>query len=198
MNPDPSWQENVNARNQRVGKMAIGVIVGMFLFGFASIPMYRWVCAQVNPGGSSWFNGDPDDYTGVVIDPTRTLNVRFTTNVERVLPWEFYSVENRIEMHPGEKKLVRFVSKNNADYPVKGKAVYDINPAAAGRHYRKIECFCFIEQTLEAGEQVDMPLYFWFDPEIPEHVKEISLAYTFFSAESSMARSIRNRETLAR
>lgn len=194
----PQWDQDYAARNQKVGKMAIGVIVVMFLFGFASIPLYRWVCAQVNPGGSSWFNGDPDDYTGVVVDTSRTINVRFTTNVERVLPWEFYSMENRVDIHPGEKILVNFVSRNTENYPMKGKAVYDINPPEAGRHYRKIECFCFIEQTLEGGERADMPLYFWFDPEIPEHVKEISLAYTFFSAESSMERSMRNKATRTR
>lgn len=179
------------ARNRQVGKMAIGVIVVMFLVGFASIPLYRWVCAQLDPGGSAWFNGDPDSYENVAIDTSRTLRVRFATNVERQLPWDFYSTESIVEVNPGEKRLVNFVSKNRETFPIKGKAVYDINPPAAAPYFRKIECFCFIEQTLDGGEQVDMPLYFWFDPALPDHIKDITLAYTFFGYDSSLTRSKR-------
>ncbi|MBA2662184.1 MAG: cytochrome c oxidase assembly protein [Bradymonadaceae bacterium] len=178
--------------------MAIGVIVGMFLFGFASIPLYRLVCLKYNPGGSTWFNGKSDPYVDVEIDTSRTVRVRFATNVERQLPWDFSSSENFAEVHPGEKRLIKFNARNQESFAVKGKAVYDINPPEAGQHFRKIECFCFIEQTLAGNEHVEMPLYFWFDSELPAHVKEITIAYTFFNGDSSMARSIQNRRADAR
>ncbi len=180
---------DIQASNKRFGKIAIGITVGMFLFGFASIPIYRMVCQKYMPGGSSWFNGDPDPYVDVEIDKSRTVRVRFATNVERQLPWDFYATEAYANVHPGEKRLINFVSKNNESFPVKGKAVYDINPPIAGQHFRKIECFCFIEQTLGPNERVDMPLYFWFDSDLPAHVKDITIAYTFFNADSSMTRS---------
>lgn len=185
--------EDIQSKNARFGRISIGIIVGMFLFGFASIPIYRMVCEKYMPGGSSWFNGDPDPYVDVAIDESRTVRVRFTTNVERQLPWDFYAAASHADVHPGEKRLINFVSRNNATFPVKGKAVYDINPPVAGQYFRKIECFCFIEQTLAPNEQVDMPLYFWFDAGLPEHVKEITLAYTFFNADSSLARSAQKR-----
>ena len=183
--PDP----RVQAKNARVARKAIMVIVGMFLFGFASIPLYRWVCAQSDPGGSSWFIGEPDVYEGVEVDEERDIRVRFNTNVERQLPWSFEVDERHVDVHPGQKQVVTFTANNPANRPITGKAVYDISPPEAAAHFKKMECFCFIEQTLDGGETMDMPLVFWFDPELPEHVTEISLGYTFFNAESSRARA---------
>lgn len=190
---------DIDARNRKLGRVFTVVIIAMFLVGFASIPAYRWICMKVNPGGSAWFNGQPDDYTGVVADTSRKVRVRFTTNVERQLPWNFYPEMPSMEVHPGEKKLVKFYAKNlDTTGAIKGKAVYDINPPEAGQFFKKIECFCFIEQTLEAGEEVEMPLYFWFDPQLPPHIKEITLAYTFFNFDSSMERSLKAREASKR
>ncbi|RDV38829.1 cytochrome c oxidase assembly protein [Bradymonadaceae bacterium TMQ3] len=178
-------------RNARLGKWFIGVIVGMFLLGFASIPLYRWVCAQTDPGGSAYFNGEADSYEGVVVDESRQVRVRFATNVERQLPWSFDVGEKHVTVHPGEKRLVSFTAFNEAPFPIKGKAVYDINPPEAAPYFKKIECFCFVEQTIDGESKYDMPLLFWFDPELPEHVTEVTLAYTFFSADSSMTRASR-------
>nr|WP_283808358.1 cytochrome c oxidase assembly protein [Lujinxingia litoralis] len=178
-------------RNAKMSKWLISVIVVMFLFGFASIPLYRWVCAKIDPGGSSYFTGDSDVYEGVTVDESRTVRVRFATNVERQLPWTFRVDESHVEVHPGAKRLVTFEAFNEAPFPVKGKAVYDINPPEAAPYFKKIECFCFVEQTIDGESGYSMPLYFWFDPELPEHVKEVTLAYTFFNADSSMSRSNR-------
>lgn len=190
--PGPSTYQmdsSVGAQNARIGKMAIGVIVGMFLFGFASIPLYRWVCAQTDPGGSSWFIGEPDVYENVEVDDDRELRVRFNTNVERQLPWEFGVDDNHVDINVGAKEVVTFNAVNPGSNAVTGKAVYDISPPEAAPHFKKMECFCFIEQTLDPGESMDMPLVFWFDPDLPEHVTNITLGYTFFNAESSRARA---------
>lgn len=189
--PESSYQRDgeVDVRNKRVGKLAIGVVVGMFLFGFASIPLYRWVCAQTDPGGSSWFIGEPDVYENVEVDDDRDIRIRFNTNVERQLPWSFDVEQRSVDINPGEKSVVNFEATNTASDPVTGKAVYDISPPEAAPHFKKLECFCFIEQTLDPGQTIEMPLVYWFDPELPEHVEEISLGYTFFNAESSRARA---------
>ena len=189
----PDYQhtpEELAARNGEFGKFCIGVVAAMFLAGFASIPIYRLVCAQVDPGGSSWFTGDPDIYEGTEVDESRQVRVRFATNVERQLPWEFGISQNFATVHPGEKKLLEFTAMNMASIPVTGKAVYDINPPAAAPHFKKIECFCFIEQQLAARQEMVMPLYFWFDPDLPAHVTDVTIGYTFFNSDTSMARAM--------
>ncbi len=180
------------SKNAKTGKIAIGIVVGMFLFGFASIPMYRWVCAQTDPGGSSWFIGEPDVYEDVEVDEQRNLTVNFRTNVDRQLPWQFDVETSQVDINPGEQTIVDFSAANTAIDDTTGKAIYDISPPEAAPHFKKTECFCFIEQTLSAGDDVEFPLVFWFDSDLPEHVDEIDLGYTFFNAQSSRARAAAN------
>lgn len=174
--------------HQKTVAYIIGFIVAMFAFGWGSIPLYRMVCAKLDPGGSSYFNGESDNYENVEVDESRTIDVRFTTNVQNDLPWEFAHGEPSVEVHPGEKSLVNFEVTNRQNREITGKAVYDINPPEAGQYFKKIECFCFKQQTLEAGQTREMPLYFWMDPDIPEDIDKVTLAYTFFNAESSRQR----------
>lgn len=190
--PEPTGHSpdaETSEKNARLGKVFVTVVVAMFLAGFASIPLYRMVCAKIDPGGSSWQNGDPDVYEGVEVDESRTIRVRFNTGVERQLPWEFDVDQRYVDVHPGEKNTVDFVALNEADHETVGKAVYDISPPEAAPYFKKRECFCFIEQTMAAGQEVDMPLVYWFDPDMPDHIDEIYLGYTFFNAESSRARA---------
>lgn len=180
-------------KNKKASKIMIGVIVVMFLFGFASIPLYRIVCSAIDPGGSS-YSADlvsAKEYQGVKIDTSRTVSVRMTTTVNRSLPWEFKNLTNRVELNPGQRQLVKFYAKNKADVAVRGKAVYDIIPAEAGQYLKKIECFCFQEQKLGPGESIEMPLIFWFEPDMPAHIQDITLAYTFFNMESSLESAIK-------
>jgi cytochrome c oxidase assembly protein subunit 11 len=176
--------------NKKMGKKLLAFTAFMFLVAAASIPLYRIVCVAIDPGGSSSQNGETDVYDDVKVDKSRTVKVRFAAEVNRQLPWKFGPSEPSVEVHPGEKRLTKFTSENlDRGRAIKGQAVYDINPPEAGQYFKKIECFCFTEQTLEPGEKVDMPLYFWFDPDMPDHIKEITLAYTFFNADSSRTRS---------
>lgn len=178
-----------NADNARFLKYIIGFIVAMFLVGWGSIPLYRIVCKSLDPGGSSWQNGSTDSYKGVTVDESRTIEVRFTANVQNNLPWTFGPETPSVDVHPGQKKLVKFTSTNlNQNRSIMGKAVYDINPPEAGQYFKKIECFCFTQQTLDPGQTREMPLYFWFDPDVPESIDRVTLAYTFFNAESSRSR----------
>ena len=182
-------------KNRRSAKIMIGVIIGMFIFGFASIPLYRIVCDTIDPGGSAYSNGSQDAYQGVTVDASRTVRVRMTANVNRQLPWEFWPEMGRVEVHPGQKQRVVFKAKNNDSLgSITGKAVYDINPPEAGQYFKKIECFCFQEQELAAGEQASLPLIFWFDPSMPDSITDVTIAYTFFNMDSSLERTIKDRE----
>lgn len=167
-------------------KYAVGFMLFMFGVGWASIPLYRIVCKSLDPGGSSWQNGSVDKYEGVEVNESRNVRVRFTASTQEKLPWEFRPMKPSVEVHPGEKKLVKFTSVNlDQTDAITGKAVYDINPPEAGQYFKKIECFCFIEQTLQPGEKKDMPLYFWFEPDMPDNIKRVTLGYTFFNADTS-------------
>lgn len=175
--------------HQKTVAYIIGFIVLMFGFGWGSIPLYRMVCKSLDPGGSSYYNGQTDKYQNVEVDESRDIQVRFTTNVQGDLPWTFDNLQPSVTVHPGEKKLVKFDATNtNPNEAITGKAVYDINPPEAGQYFKKIECFCFKQQTLTAGQTRTMPLYFWLEPDIPEDIDKVTIAYTFFNAESSRER----------
>lgn len=182
---------DVEEQNKKTMLYSVGLMLFTFVVvGLGSIPMYRWVCQKLNPGGSTAQNGTVDKYEGVDVDESRTINVRFSANVQNDLPWMFNPKVPSVKVHPGEKKLVHFESKNlAANRAIKGKAVYDIIPAAASQYFKKVECFCFKEQTLEGGQKRDMPLNFWLEPDLPDHIDEVTLAYTFFNAESSRKRN---------
>lgn len=161
------------------------VLIAFFGLAWGSIPLYRLVCKSLDPGGSAASNGSADEYENVEVDKSRRVTVRFTTNVQGGLAWEFRSRQPSVRVHPGEKKLVKFVAKNNMKQAVTGKGVYDINPPEAGAAFKKIECFCFQKQTLEADEKAIMPLYFWLEPDdLPEDVRKVTIGYTFFDADS--------------
>lgn len=192
----PASSADFAEQNKKSGKKLIIVIVGSFIFAWASIPLYRIVCDQIDPGGTTWRNGSTDTYSDVEVDKTRKVRVRFASNVNEQLPWSFKPLTGRVEVHPGEQKLVKFHAKNlDPQHAITGKAVYDINPPEAGQYFKKIECFCFVEQELAAGEEMDMPLVFWFEPDMPDHIKEVTLAYTFFNADSSLKRSLQKQES---
>lgn len=187
---------SVEEKNKRMAKTFIGVIVGMFLFGFASIPLYRIYCANVDPGGSSAQNGDVEIYGDTKIDKSHKLKIRFATMVNKQLPWHFEVSEINDEVYAGEKGVITFRVKNMSDVSIKGKAVYDITPAQAGFYLKKLECFCFTEQILGPGEEMNMALRYWFDPEIPKEINNITIAYTFFNIDSSFERSQKKADSL--
>jgi cytochrome c oxidase assembly protein subunit 11 len=180
--------------HQKIVTYMVGFILAMFAFGWGSIFLYNLVCKQIDPGGTASKTG-LDQYKNVKVDESRDIEVRFMANVNGGLPWDFYPVNKTVTVHPGERKLVNFISKNNADRDILGKAIYDIQPAQAGGYFKKNECFCFQQQTLDAGQRREMPLNFWIDPNLPDSIDKITLAYTFFNSESSRDRAKRQHTT---
>ena len=76
-------------------------------------------------------------------------------------------------------------ASNTGSTAITGRAVYNVSPDVAGRYFIKIDCFCFTEQTLKAGETVDMPVSYYIDPAIMDDpvakkIDEITLSYTFY------------------
>lgn len=121
------------------------------------------------------------------------IRIRFTSQVSDTLPWSFTPAQREITVCPGQKTLAFYVASNHhpTDALV-GVATYNVVPDVAGAYFNKIQCFCFDEQRLNAGETVDMPIDFFIDPAIEDDkvlkgINEITLSYTFFLADDQSA-----------
>ena len=121
------------------------------------------------------------EVTGRESRQERRIVVEFVASVNQQAPWEFRPALASMEVHPGELYETTFFAKNLTRRPLTGRAVPNIAPGQANRHFRKTECFCFTEQSFAANEGRDMPLTFMVDPELPEHIDRLTLSYTFFS-----------------
>jgi len=122
------------------------------------------------------------------VENGRLITVRFDSTVGDVLPWTFEPVQLDVKVVPGETALSFFRVSNLSDKPITGVATYNVHPPKAGLYFSKIQCFCFEEQRLLPGETVDMPVFFFIDPEFLEdaqltHVHNITLSYTFFQTD---------------
>lgn len=156
------------------------IIGGMAGLTAASVPLYRLFCQVTGYGGTT---GVAADAGGEVLE--RTIKIRFNADVDPALPWAFGPVEREIEVHIGENSLAFYRAENHADTAITGAATYNVTPHKVGPYFSKIACFCFDEQTLAAGEAVDMPVSFYVDPAIlddpnTKDVTAITLSYTFF------------------
>lgn len=158
----------------------VGLVAGMVGLSFASVPLYRVFCQVTGYGGVPQ---RAEKAPGEVLD--RTVTIRFDGNVDRSLPWTFAPVQQTMDVKIGETALAFFKATNNSSVPVSGRAIFNVSPELAGRYFTKIECFCFKQQTLAAGQTVDMPVTFFVDPKFVEDedtkdISEITLSYTFY------------------
>jgi cytochrome c oxidase assembly protein subunit 11 len=152
------------------------VAVAMFGFGYALVPFYDAICSAL--GVNEFVKADALP-ANTQIDATRTVTVELDANAHN-LPWSFRPLVRHVSVHPGELTTIEYEIANVRDTPVTAQAVPSYGPARAGEHFRKIECFCFTQQTLAAGETRRMPVIFVVDPALPKDVNTITLSYTFF------------------
>ncbi|MGB2933258.1 MAG: cytochrome c oxidase assembly protein [Methyloceanibacter sp.] len=172
-----------NDPNRRHGLVALslaGLVAGMVGLSFAAVPLYRMFCQVTGYGGTPQ---RAEAAPGEVLD--RTIRIRFDGNVDRGLPWRFAPEVATLDVKIGETVLAFYKATNPTSAPVSGTAVFNVAPELAGRYFTKIECFCFKQQTLAAGQTADMPVTFFVDPKIVEdedtkNIDEITLSYTFY------------------
>ena len=172
------------AANQRMLKKLLVVALGMFGFGFALVPFYEKMC-EVAGLRTVWQPGQVE--TGAAntqVDLTRTVTIEFDSNI-RMLPWTFKPVASSVEIHPGEMTQMVYEVRNTLDEPVTGQAVPSYGPRHAAQYFKKLECFCFTQQTLAAGEVRQMPVVFVIDPDLPKDINTITLSYTFFRVDGA-------------
>jgi cytochrome c oxidase assembly protein subunit 11 len=163
--------------------VAVGVIVGMFGLTAAAVPLYRLFCQVTGYGGTTQRVEVPPGQAS-----EQTITVRFNAEVDPDLPWSFAPEQRQVEVRIGEQSLAYYRARNRSDRAIVGQATYNVTPFKAGPYFDKIACFCFDEQILQPGEEVDMPVSFYVDPEIlrdpnTQDVHTITLSYTFFLLE---------------
>ncbi len=168
---------SLRADNRRLSRRLAIVAVAMFGFGFALVPFYNQICAALGVG-QLVERGELAANTQ--IDYSRMVEIELDSNAHD-LPWRFTPLVRHVTVHPGELATVEYEVVNVRGAPVTGQAVPSYGPQYAGEYFKKIECFCFTQQTLAAGESRRMPVTFVVDPKLPASVKTIALSYTFFA-----------------
>ena len=179
--------QRIRRENVRmVGKLAV-VAMGMFAFGYALVPLYRAICEMTGinvlalselevPGGAKGGKNVVPDNTQV--DMTRTITVEFDANVRGL--WDFKPAQSSMQVHPGQLNTVMYEFQNVQNRRMAAQAIPSYAPQQAAPYFNKLECFCFNQYTLEAGEKKQWPVAFVIDPKISKDVKTITLSYTFF------------------
>ncbi len=172
----------------RTALLAAGFALAMLGLGFASVPLYRLFC-QVTGFGGTTMRVSEAEAAAVPVSSTRTISVRFDSNVSRDLPWTFRPERNRETLSVGARDMMIFIAKNESSRPVTGTATFNVTPSQAGPYFSKVQCFCFTEQRLEPGEQIRMPVVYFVDPRILDDpdardVQEITLSYTFYPVDA--------------
>lgn len=169
-------------RHLRVA-FACGAFVGaMLAVSFAAVPLYDWFCRTTG------FDGTPlIARTAPKESIERKIIVRFDANVAPGLAWTFAPAQKEVEIRVGETLLVHYLAQNIAAQESIGTATYNVSPPVAAAYFNKLECFCFTEQRIAAGERLEMPVAFFIDPAIDKDrelagIREITLSYTFFLA----------------
>ncbi|MEO7338195.1 MAG: cytochrome c oxidase assembly protein [Caldimonas sp.] len=182
--PHGAPQAAAPADNRHMGRKLLIVAALMFGFGYALVPMYRAICEALGvnvlslaeldsprvPSSTRAMNGQ--------VDTSRSITIEFDANSRG--PWDFKPALRTLSVHPGELATVMYEFRNRQNRTMVAQAIPSYAPMQAMSHFNKLECFCFSEQTLKAGESRQWPVVFVVDSKLPRDVKTITLSYTFF------------------
>src|SRR3569623_1595034 len=173
-------QESERARGrinaQMLGKLVLIAAV-MFGFGYALVPLYKKIC-EVTGVNVLTQKEDASPIANTQIDKSRSFTVEFDANAQG--PWRFRPTISSLQVHPGEMTQVVYEVVNKQARTVDAQAIPCYAPQQAAEYFKKVECFCFSQQTLKPNEAKQMPVVFYIDPALPKDVKTITLSYTFF------------------
>lgn len=171
-------------KNRKILLMTFGVVIGMVVLSFASVPLYRLLCQATGWGGTTQ---QALKNSGMVGE--REFIVQFNADVDPRMPWKFVPDLRQIKVKVGADGIISYSAQNKSSLPVAGTAVHNVTPLQAGKYFNKTQCFCFGEQILQPGQKVHMPVTFFIDPKIMDDrdlkdLKTITLSYTFYRHDS--------------
>lgn len=168
---------------KKQGKLLLilsAIVLGMFAFGFALVPIYNSLCKTLGINGKTNAEAIAYDAAHTQVVKNREVLVQFVATNNSGVPWAFYPKVKQIKVHPGEIAKLAFYAENKTEHPMVVQAVPSVTPGIAAKYLKKTECFCFTQQTLNGHEAMNMPLLFHLDPELPENVNTVTLSYTLF------------------
>jgi cytochrome c oxidase assembly protein subunit 11 len=166
-------------RNTKTALLMALIVAAMVGLAFASVPLYRMFCQLTG------FDGTPQRAERAPGAVAGQVGVRFDANVHPGLPWRFEPEQTTVRVQPGARTQIFYRAQNLSAKSITGQAAFNVSPDQVGKYFKKIQCFCFTEQTLKAGETRDMPVIFFVDPAIKKDpdtkgIDEITLSYTFY------------------
>jgi len=158
---------------------------------YAAVPLYRMFCQATSYGGTTRVGHDAEKIEGMEPQKERLITIKFTADTAATMQWNFRPQQSSIDVYAGETALAFYTAKNPTDKPIDGISTYNVIPFEAGQYFNKIQCFCFEEQRLNPEEEVDMPVFFYIDPEFLEDpflegISTVYLSYTFFESKPGL------------
>ena len=180
---DPQTQR----ANMRTGLMALALAAAMVGLGFASVPLYRLFCQVTGFGGTTQVATETEAASAAALATGQTMSIRFDGSTAVDVPWTFKPAQATDTVTIGQRDMAFYVARNDGPDAITGTATFNVEPAQAGLYFNKVQCFCFTEQTLQPGQEVQMPVVYYVDPAILEDefmadVEQITLSYTFHRA----------------
>jgi cytochrome c oxidase assembly protein subunit 11 len=183
---DTTPAEAATNSNRSILRKLVIVSVLMFGFGWALVPLYRKICEVTGINVVTLRDADAGSAArNTQVDLSRTVTVEFDANTRGA--WSFRPHVSHLQVHPGELVQVTYDLVNLQDRSVAGQAIPSYAPLQSVQYFRKLECFCFTQQTLAAGETRRFPVVFFIDPTLPADVRTITLSYTFFEVAGAVA-----------
>ena len=191
-----STQEEAQRRKaSEQGLYLVTLAIGMVGLTYASVPLYRMFCQATGFGGTMKEGRSVEEklkarieYRDDAIEKAaaeRILTISFNADVADGLEWKFAPSQRTVKVHPGQSTLAFYTAENVSDRSITGVSTYNVAPQQVGQYFNKVQCFCFEEQRLRPGEKIDMPIFFYIDPEYAtdprvDNINHITLSYTFF------------------
>ena len=180
---------DAHRQNIRTGIYILTAGVGALGLSYAAVPLYQVFCQATGFGGTTQEATYEQASRMVPVAGAKPIRVEFSASTTDTLPWKFKPQQREVFVVPGETALAFYTASNTTAKPVTGVATYNVVPVKAGLYFNKIQCFCFDEQRLQPGEEVDMPVFFYVSPEILDDpqmrgISNICLSYTFFPAKT--------------
>jgi len=174
----------IRLNRSTLGKLVVVAAV-MFGFGYAMVPIYRQVCEVLGLNVLTQKDGTVTRPVNTQVDLSRTITVELDGNAQG--PWRFRPTQRSVTVHPNELTTITYEVVNTQGRTVQAQAIPSYAPQSAAPYFKKVECFCFRQQTLKPHEARQMPVVFYIDPALPREVKNITLSYTFFEIGGAQA-----------
>jgi cytochrome c oxidase assembly protein subunit 11 len=171
---------NKEGSHRKLLVILTSLVIGMFAFGFALVPIYNSLCQTLGINGKTNKVAVAYDAATAKVTKDREVLVEFVATNNSGVPWAFYPKVHKVKVHPGEIVKLEFYAENKTDHPMTVQAIPSVTPGIAAKYLKKTECFCFTQQTLNGHEAMNMPLLFHLDTDLPDKVNEVTLAYTLF------------------